>query len=71
MMKRDGAAEREVREAYEGLTAAFREGRLVEEFDYFADDATVADGGRWFGSLSPRTELPLPHSICSFGATPS
>ena len=51
LMTRDGAAEREVREAYEGLTAAFREGRLIEKFDHFADDATVADGGRWFGSL--------------------
>jgi hypothetical protein len=43
--------EREVREAYEGLVAAFREGRLDDKFVCFADDATVVDGGRWFGSL--------------------
>lgn len=43
--------EREVREAYERLVAAFREGRLDEKFACFADDATVVDGGRWFGSL--------------------
>jgi ketosteroid isomerase-like protein len=47
----DGAEEREVREAYDGLVAAFREGRLDEKFTYFAEDATVADGGRWFASL--------------------
>jgi len=45
------AVEREVREAYEGLVAAFREGRLDDKFVCFADDATVVDGGRWFGSL--------------------
>ncbi len=43
--------EREVREAYERLVAAFREGRLDEKFACFADDATVVDGGRWFRSL--------------------
>ena len=43
--------DREVREAYERLVAAFREGRLDEKFACFADDATVVDGGRWFGSL--------------------
>ena len=51
METRDRAVEREVRETYEGLVASFREGRLDEKFAYFADDATVADGGRWFGSL--------------------
>jgi uncharacterized protein (TIGR02246 family) len=52
MSSEDRAAEREVREAYERLVAAFREGRLDDKFACFADDATVADGGRWFGSLA-------------------
>jgi len=43
--------EREVRQSYERLVAAFREGRLDDKFACFADDATVVDGGRWFGSL--------------------
>ena len=47
----DQDAGREVREAYEGLVSAFREGRVDDKFAFFADDATVADGGRWFGSL--------------------
>jgi ketosteroid isomerase-like protein len=51
MSTTDRDAEREVGEAYEGLVAAFREGRLDDKFACFADDATVADGGRWFGSL--------------------
>jgi ketosteroid isomerase-like protein len=43
--------EHEVREAYERLVGAFREGRIDDKFACFADDATVIDGGRWFGSL--------------------
>ena len=42
--------ENEVREAYERLVGAFREGR--DKFASFADDATIIDGGRWFGSLA-------------------
>jgi ketosteroid isomerase-like protein len=42
--------ENEVREAYERLVGAFREGR--DKFGSFADDATIIDGGRWFGSLA-------------------
>jgi hypothetical protein len=42
--------ENEVREAYEQLVGAFREGR--DKFGSFADDATIIDGGRWFGSLA-------------------
>jgi uncharacterized protein (TIGR02246 family) len=41
----------EVRAAYERLVAALRGGRLGEKFACFAEDATVADGGHWFGSL--------------------
>jgi hypothetical protein len=40
----------EVRQAYEKLVGAFREGR--DKFPSFADDATIIDGGRWFGSLA-------------------
>ena len=43
--------ESEVREAYERLVAAFREGRWDDKFACFAEEATVVDGGRWFGSL--------------------
>jgi ketosteroid isomerase-like protein len=43
--------ESEVREAYERLVAAFREGRWQDKFASFAEEATVVDGGRWFGSL--------------------
>ena len=43
--------EREVREAYERLVAAFREGRWDDKFACFAEEATVVDGGRWLGSL--------------------
>jgi ketosteroid isomerase-like protein len=46
------AVESEVREAYEQLVAAFREGRWDDKFASFAEEATVVDGGRWFGSLS-------------------
>jgi ketosteroid isomerase-like protein len=42
--------ENEVLEAYERLVSAFREGR--DKFGSFADDATMVDGGRWFGSLA-------------------
>lgn len=42
--------ENEVLEAYERLVSAFREGR--DKFGSFADDATIVDGGRWFGSLA-------------------
>jgi hypothetical protein len=45
------AVESEVREAYERLVAAFREGRWDDKFACFAEEATVVDGGRWFGSL--------------------
>jgi uncharacterized protein (TIGR02246 family) len=41
--------ENKVREVYEQLVGAFREGR--DKFGSFADDATIIDGGRWFGSL--------------------
>jgi hypothetical protein len=43
--------ESEVREAYERLVSAFREGRLADKFACFAPEATVVDGARWFGSL--------------------
>jgi hypothetical protein len=43
-------SESEVREAYERLVGAFREGR--DKFASFAGDATIIDGGRWFGSLA-------------------
>jgi len=42
--------ENEVLEAYERLVSAFREGR--DKFGSFADEATIVDGGRWFGSLA-------------------
>jgi ketosteroid isomerase-like protein len=42
--------ENEVLEAYEQLVSAFREGR--DKFGSFADDATIVEGGRWFGSLA-------------------
>jgi ketosteroid isomerase-like protein len=41
--------EAEVLKAYEALVTAFREGR--DKFGSFADEATIVDGGRWFGSL--------------------
>ena len=47
----DRAAEHEVLEAYERLVAIFREGRWAEKFACFAQEATVVDGGHWFGSL--------------------
>jgi uncharacterized protein (TIGR02246 family) len=51
------AVEGEILEAYERLVAAFREGRLDDKFACFADDATIVDGARWFGSLDEyRTE---------------
>ena len=40
----------EVLTAYEQLVSAFREGR--DKFGSFADEATVVDGGRWFGTLA-------------------
>jgi ketosteroid isomerase-like protein len=43
--------ESEVLEAYERLVASFREGRWQDKFASFAEEATVVDGGRWFGSL--------------------
>lgn len=43
--------ESEVLEAYERLVTSFREGRWDDKFASFADDATVVDGARWFGSL--------------------
>ena len=39
-----------VLEAYEQLVSAFREGR--DTFGSFAAEATIVDGGRWFGSLA-------------------
>ena len=39
-----------VLEAYEQLVSAFREGR--DKFGSFADEATIVDGGHWFGSLA-------------------
>ena len=42
--------ENEVLEAYVRLVSAFREGRV--KFGSFADEATIVDGGRWFGSLA-------------------
>jgi hypothetical protein len=42
--------EKEVLEAYERLVSAFREGR--DKFGSFADEATIVDGGQWFGSLA-------------------
>jgi ketosteroid isomerase-like protein len=44
------AMENEVIEAYERLVSAFREGR--DKFGSFAAEATIIDGGRWFGSLA-------------------
>jgi len=66
--------ERDVLEAYERLVASFREGRWNDKFASFADQATVIDGGRWFGSLdeyrtawnawaSQHDELPVPLSV--------
>jgi ketosteroid isomerase-like protein len=66
--------ESEVREAYERLVAAFREGRWDDKFASFAEEATVVDGGRWFGSLSEyraawnrwaaeQDALPIPLSV--------
>jgi ketosteroid isomerase-like protein len=46
-----GATQNEVLEAYAGLVDAFREGRWDDKFAFFAEEATVFDGGRWFGSL--------------------
>jgi len=68
------AVEREVWESYERLVSAFREGRWDEKFLSFADDATVVDGGRWFGSLeeyrsawnewaAQQDTLPVPLSV--------
>ena len=42
--------ENEVLEAYEKLVSAFRDGR--DKFESFADEATIVDGGNWFGSLA-------------------
>jgi ketosteroid isomerase-like protein len=36
---------------YEQLVASFRDGRWDEKFTYFDTDATIVDGGRFFGSL--------------------
>jgi ketosteroid isomerase-like protein len=66
------AMENEVLEAYERLVSAFREGR--DKFGSFADEATIVDGGRWFGSLAAYREaweawkdsighLPVPSSV--------
>jgi ketosteroid isomerase-like protein len=68
------AVESEVREAYERLVAAFREGRWDDKFACFAEEATVVDGGRWFGSLdeyraewnrwaAEQDALPVPLSV--------
>ena len=59
---------------YEQLVASFREGRWDEKFTYFAPDATIVDGGRFFGSLdeyrsawdrwaAQHHELPVPVSV--------
>ena len=59
---------------YERLVASFREGRWDEKFTYFADAATIVDGGHWFGSLAEyrsawnrwaeqHDELPVPASV--------
>jgi ketosteroid isomerase-like protein len=64
----------EVREAYERLVAAFREGRWDDKFACFAQEATVVDGGRCFGSLeeyrdewnrwaAEQDALPVPLSV--------
>jgi ketosteroid isomerase-like protein len=64
--------ENEVLDAYERLVSAFREGR--DKFGSFADEATIVDGGRWFGSLAEYTaawhawvervgHLPVPASV--------
>jgi ketosteroid isomerase-like protein len=42
--------EKEVLVAYERLVSAFRQGR--DKFGSFADEATIVDGGQWFGSLA-------------------
>ena len=68
------AVENEVREAYERLVAAFREGRWDDKFACFAAGATVVDGGRWFRSLdeyraewnrwaAEQDALPVPRSV--------
>jgi len=59
---------------YEQLVSSFREGRWDEKFTYFAPEATIVDGGRFFGSLdeyrsawnrwaSQHDELPVPASV--------
>jgi ketosteroid isomerase-like protein len=64
--------EKEVLAAHARLVSAFREGR--DKFGSFADEATIVDGGRWFGSLAEYrsaweawTEkmghLPVPESV--------
>lgn len=46
----DKLLEKEVLQAHEQLVSAFREGR--DKFPSFAREATIVDGGRWFGSLA-------------------
>ena len=66
--------ENDVLEAYERLVATFREGRWEDKFTYFAEEATVVDGGQWFGSLeelraawnrwaAQQDSLPVPLSV--------
>jgi ketosteroid isomerase-like protein len=56
------------------LVTAFREGRWDDKFASFAEEATVVDGGRWFGSLdeyrtawnrwvAKQDALPVPLSV--------
>ena len=63
-----------VLETYAQLVASFREGRWDEKFTYFADEATIVDGGHWFGSLEEyrsawdrwvgqHDELPVPAAV--------
>jgi hypothetical protein len=64
----------EVREAYDRLVTAFREGRWDDKFASFSEEATFVDGGRWFGSLdeyrtawkrweAEQDTLPVPLSV--------
>jgi ketosteroid isomerase-like protein len=68
------AVDNEVREAYDRLVTAFREGRWDDKFASFSGDATFVDGGRWFGSLdeyrtawkrweAEQDALPVPLSV--------
>jgi hypothetical protein len=62
--------ESEVREAYERLVAAFREGRWDDKFASFAEEATVVDGGRgsvpWASTVPRGTDGRNSGTSCQF-----